>query len=211
LDRINFIFSRKTFTLTENMAIILCMRVNSGRFRGKTLSWISGDTTRPTTDRVKENVFNVLMSMGVEFDGARVLDAFAGSGQMGIECISRGASLAVFCDTSDTARAVIKKNLTSIGFGSKAQIVPVDCLRCLRDLSAKSPLGQFDIVFLDPPYSDPEICLTATAKLIENDLLSPNSVVVVETETENLEFPNYDVKQKKYGRAVIFFLTIQSG
>lgn len=122
------------------------MRVITGIARGKRLETVSGtDVVRPTADRVKEGLFSAIQ---FDLEGRRVLDLFAGSGQLGIEALSRGAASAVFVDTAAEAIAVVKKNLESTGLSENARVVKADfhsfCATC-RDT--------FDIVFLDPPYS----------------------------------------------------------
>jgi len=178
------------------------MRIIGGKFRGKNLNWVSDATTRPTTDRVKENIFNVLVSSGVDFTATRVLVLFAGSGQMGIECISRGSTKVVFNDTDQKARDIIYKNCVSIGF--IPDISGLDYLGTLDRLRGQ----QFDLVFLDPPFADLNAPINASAFLLQNGMLSPNAIIVCETECDSLQFDSgFFVRTKKYGRAVIYFLT----
>ena len=121
------------------------MRVITGTARGRRLITLEGTDTRPTTDRVKEALFSIIQ---FEIEGRRVLDLFAGSGQLGIEALSRGAKAAVFVDGSKKAAEVVKKNLETVSFSKAASVVCGDALAFLKTRSEK-----FDIAFLDPPYS----------------------------------------------------------
>ncbi len=109
-----------------------------------------GDTTRPTSDRVREAIFNALWSRGA-VDGADVLDLFAGSGALGIEALSRGASHATFVDPDRAARQVVRRNLEACGFLDRAQIVAAPADRYLATRGADA--GRFDLAFCDPPYA----------------------------------------------------------
>ncbi len=128
----------------DTKAEIKIMRVITGSARGMTLKTLEGETTRPTTDRVKEAVFSAIQ---FETEGARVLDLFAGSGQMGIEALSRGASDAVFVDSDKGAISVIRANVTKTKFTDKSRIMQADAFAFLN-----MNVSIFDIVFLDPPY-----------------------------------------------------------
>ena len=121
------------------------MRVITGLAKGKKLLTLSGEEVRPTTDRVKESVFSVVQ---FSIQGRKFLDLFAGSGQMGIEALSRGASQSVFVDSKRESIEVVKKNLKSTNLEDKAKILCLDSLKFLENTTEK-----FDIVFLDPPYS----------------------------------------------------------
>ena len=120
------------------------MRVVSGKKRGKKLETLNGDTVRPTTDKVKESVFNVIQ---FELSGASFLDLFAGSGQMGIEALSRGASKVTFVDINMSSINVINKNLVATSLFDNAEVVNTNALLFLKNVT-----DVFDIAFLDPPY-----------------------------------------------------------
>ena len=123
------------------------MRIVAGKFRGRSIDAPTGEGTRPTTDRAREALFSSLYSLRGGFEGAVVLDAFAGSGALGIEAISRGARQAVFCESDSKAAAVLKRNLSALG---------IDAPVLRRDVLAMPPVGYepaFDLVFLDPPYA----------------------------------------------------------
>ena len=127
------------------------MRIVGGTYRSRTIAAPKGEGTRPTTDRVREALFSTLGSAMGGFDGIRVLDAFAGSGALGLEAISRGAAFSLFTDTASAAVACIKKNAASLG-------VPSDSYAVVKADIAKSVAlaahhGPFDLVFLDPPYA----------------------------------------------------------
>lgn len=120
------------------------MRVISGAARGRRLESLEGRDVRPTTDKVKESVFNIIQ---FNIEGRRFLDLFSGSGQMGIEALSRGASQAFFVDQSKQSAGVIKRNIDTVGFGDRATVVNFDAFSFLAGNSKK-----FDIAFIDPPY-----------------------------------------------------------
>ncbi len=121
------------------------MRVITGSAKGCRLTTLPGEDTRPTTDKVKEGLFSAIQ---FDIEGRRVLDLFAGSGQLGIEALSRGASGCVFVDCNPEAVAIIKQNLQKTGLSSQSQVVATDALSFLE-----RPKDAFDLVFLDPPYS----------------------------------------------------------
>ncbi len=120
------------------------MRVITGISRGRKLITPPGEDVRPTTDAVKEAVFSIIQ---FSVEGRSFLDAFAGSGQMGIEALSRGASSAVFLDNGRQSLLAIKKNLEATGLSEKAKVVNTDTLQYLKNTAQR-----FDIAFLDPPY-----------------------------------------------------------
>jgi 16S rRNA (guanine(966)-N(2))-methyltransferase RsmD len=180
------------------------MRIVGGALRGKKLLWESNDTTRPTGDRIKENVFNILCAGGIEFAGARVLDLFAGSGQLGIECLSRGAGRVVFNDKSADSVAIISKNLaeTPKSMQKCATVLNLDYLSALSRLKSQ----QFDIIFIDPPFKEIETVKTAVETIKDGGLLAKNGVIIVENECETLEFGGFDVDFRAYGRTKIYIL-----
>lgn len=144
------------------------MRVIAGKYKGRTLVAPKVDA-RPTLDRMKETLFNIL---NFKLQGARVLDVFAGSGQLAIESLSRGASCAVMCDNSRDAISAINANFQKIGL--EPQIIFGDYTQCLQRLN-----GQFDVVFVDPPYRS-SYYADVLDKLCKYDLLSNDAVVVCE-------------------------------
>ena len=154
------------------------MRVISGSAKGVPLKTIAGDSTRPTTDKVKEAMFNV-----IQFDiaGARVLDVFAGSGALGIEALSRGARAAVFIDINRAAAGMIKKNLRAAKLEENAQVVTGDCYKYIRAYRGEP----FDIVFLDPPYDREEV-KNVFSELCTCNMLSDTAIILCETRREAL-------------------------
>ena len=153
------------------------MRVITGSARGAKLQTLEGLATRPTSDRVKEAVFNIIQ---FDIEGRRVLDLFAGSGQLGIEALSRGASYGVFVDQSAEAVKVIKANLKKVKFDQKATVLQSDYLRYLSSCSEK-----FDIIFLDPPYAQSHL-ENALQKISEIDILSEGGIIICERPREKV-------------------------
>lgn len=147
------------------------MRVISGKARGVHLKTPDGYNTRPTADRVKEAMFSILQ---FALPGARVLDLFGGTGQLGIEAISRGAKSAVFVDHNDEACRLIRENLRLAKMEEQGRVVKGDYLSYL-----KSTKDKFDIILLDPPYA--EVFLENALKLItEIDILQSDGIIVAE-------------------------------
>ncbi len=121
------------------------MRVITGSARGRVLKTLEGEDVRPTTDRVKEAIFSIIQ---FEIEGREVLDLFAGSGQLGVEALSRGAAYATFTDLSKDAVSVIKSNLLTTGLHKNSAVLQTDAVVFLKNSKKK-----FDIIFMDPPYS----------------------------------------------------------
>ena len=151
------------------------MRVITGSARGAKLKTLEGLATRPTSDRVKEAIFNIIQ-FGIE--GRRVLDLFGGSGQLAIEALSRGAEYAVIVDESREAVNVIKDNLKKVRFDQNASVFQMDYQRYLSTSREK-----FDIIFLDPPYAE-KMLENALRKISEIDILSEGGIIVCERPKE---------------------------
>lgn len=147
------------------------MRVITGSARGRRLKELEGMETRPTTDRVKEGLFNVLQ---FDIEGRRVLDLFAGTGQLGIECLSRGAASAVFVDKRPDAVKLIRENLKLCDLTDRALVVAGDSMEFLKSVREK-----FDLVLLDPPYQA-ELLEAAIAHIARHDLLMPHGMMAAE-------------------------------
>jgi len=162
------------------------MRVITGSARGKKLATPQGLETRPTAEMVKEAVFSMIQ---FEIEGANVLDLFAGSGQMGIEALSRGAASCVFVDNSRDAYQAITQNLNNTDFADKSRIVRSDALSWV-----KTAAGQFDIVFLDPPYNQK---LAENALPFVGGLMRDSGVIICET-SKGEELPELSGDFKKY-------------
>lgn len=174
------------------------MRVITGKARGISLKTPEGLQTRPTSDRVKEALFSIIQ---FEIPGTRVLDLFGGTGQLGIEALSRGAKSAVFVDASDKACALIRENLRRCKMEQDAQVVRCDYLEYLQRCREK-----FDIVLLDPPYA--EVFLeNALKKLSEIDILKSNGIIVCERPLGKelpWEIPGFTrSKDYKYGKTLL--------
>ena len=147
------------------------MRVITGSARGRRLKELEGMETRPTTDRVKEGLFNILQ---FDIEGRRVLDLFAGTGQLGIECLSRGAASAVFVDRRPDAVKLIRENLKITDLQARARVVAGDSMEYLKSLREK-----FDLIFLDPPY-EAGLLEPALAHIARFDILAPHGIIVAE-------------------------------
>lgn len=154
------------------------MRVITGLARGRRLETLPGDATRPTGEKVKESLFSAIQ---FDIEGRRVLDLFAGSGQLGIEALSRGASGCVFVDKNTEAVKVIRQNLQHTGLAEKSQVLGTDALSYLT-----RPGDRFDLVFLDPPYAS-ELLLPVLEKVAP--LVNDGGIIVCETD-DTTELPN---------------------
>lgn len=184
----------------------LGVRVISGSARGLKLNTPGDDRVRPTTDRVKESMFNIVQDWVYD---SQVLDLFAGSGALGIEALSRGASQAVFCDNSLDSIKIIKSNIEKARVADRSQIVSGDFKRCLRDMEAKNK--SFDMIFVDPPYYkglfEEVLDTIRSCKILKKD-----GIVIVEHDAkrpigqvEGLEV----YKEKKYGITMLTFYCLE--
>ena len=182
------------------------MRIIAGSAKGRRLHTPQGDNTRPTLDRVREALFNILMPYTLE---ARVLDLFAGSGALALEALSRGARYAAIVDTDRESIRVIRQNIQELGFGDAAQVLDMPALKAIEALRNQGQL--FDLVFLDPPYGLGWV-EKALSSLIENKLLLPEAIIVAETALqEKIEIPKGLVEQsrRKYGKVALTFLRLE--
>jgi len=152
------------------------MRVVGGRLRSRPLAGPKSDAVRPTSDRLREALFNVLAhAYGDPVTGARVLDLFAGTGALGIEAISRGAAHALFVDDGVEARALLRANVETLGLGGVTRIFRRDASK----LGPAHPLEPFDLVFLDPPYGK-GLAEKALVSARDGGWLKPQALIVVE-------------------------------
>ncbi len=176
------------------------MRIISGRSRGLKLISPTGLDTRPTTDRVKESMFNLIMPY---MPAENVLDLFAGSGALGIEALSRGSSHCVFVESNRCAHSVLKKNIELSRQQSAAEVILTDAFSYLDRTST-----QFDVIFLDPPYNK-GLLSKAIEVIHQKNLLSESGIIVAESELGG-ETPPADcfavLKSAKYGKTTVFVL-----
>ena len=171
------------------------MRVITGIARGRKLKELPGLETRPTTDKVKESLFNIIQ---FDIEGRQVLDLFAGTGQMGIEALSRGAAFCTFVDLRKEAAAVVRENLAHTKLAEHARVIQGDYMAFLTGSREK-----FDLVFLDPPYNTGmlEKALETIAKI---DIMTENGIIVCESAAEavlpELEAPYEKGREYRYGK-----------
>jgi 16S rRNA (guanine966-N2)-methyltransferase len=152
------------------------MRIVGGRLRGRKLATPSAQAIRPTSDRLRESLFNILAhAYGDAVTGARVLDLFAGTGALGLEALSRGAAFALFVDDGAEARALIRENVETLGLGGVSRVFRRDATR----LGPVHPLAPFSLAFLDPPYGK-GLAEQALASAHDGGWLAPEALVVVE-------------------------------
>ncbi len=176
------------------------MRVIAGIRKGLKLNAPEGTGTRPTTDRVKESVFNIIQ---MHLPADRVLDLFAGSGALGIEALSRRSSRCVFVESDRASFTLVRQNITRAGFDDSAELVFKDALLYLDTKSLP-----FDIIFLDPPYNNGFLA-PVLDKIAGHNLLTPDGIIVVETEKggEEAFHSAFEVtKCVSYGKTVITIL-----
>lgn len=180
------------------------MRIISGRARGTKLYTLDSLNTRPTLDRVKESVFNIIQN---DIEGTVVLDLFAGCGAIGLELLSRGAEKAVLCDNSKQAIEIIKKNIEKTHMSDKVYLYNLNFEQCLEKIKNQ----KFDIIYLDPPY-DTDYIKRSLEKIVEYNMLKTDGQIILETDDEERiinEIKNIDIEindKRKYGRATIIFL-----
>lgn len=183
---------------------IINMRIISGKARGTKLYTLDGNATRPTLDRVKESLFNIIQN---DIEDSTVLDLFSGSGAIGLEFLSRGAKRAVLCDSSKDAIKIIKQNVQKTHFEEKVEVYNMEFTKLVERLQNQ----KFDIIYIDPPYATDFIKISLE-KIIEYELVNENTKIIVETDDETRilnQIEKMDVEitdKRKYGRATIIFL-----
>ena len=185
------------------------MRIISGTARGTKLYTLEGKTTRPTLDRVKESLFNIIQK---EIQNSIFLDLFSGSGAVGLEAASRGANKVILCDKSKDAIQIIKKNIEKTRLNQKTELYNLD-----YELLLKTKINEkIDIAYIDPPY-DSDFAIKSVKIIIERKLLKDDSVVIIEKKKkkkilEDLKKIEIEVMDtRKYGRATLIFLKIGKG
>ena len=180
------------------------LRIISGERKGHIIKTVAGNRTRPTTDKVKESLFNILQS---KLPGAYVLDLFSGTGNLGLESLSRGAEHAVFVEKNQAALPVLHENCHVLGYDEYIDILPYDVKRATTFLSEKN--HDFDLVFMDPPYEKGLVAPTLQG-LVKHPLLSLSALVVVE-HTFKEEVPTAIanlpcIREEAYGDTIVTFL-----
>jgi len=151
------------------------MRVIAGKYRSRPLRSLKGQVLRPTSDRLRETLFNIL---GPTVEGAMFVDLYAGTGAVGIEALSRGARGVIFVEQHSAAVALVRRNLESLGIGVEAEVLGMDVARAVERLEAHRVHAQF--IFLDPPYAADEEYEAALDALGESTLVAPGGRVIVE-------------------------------
>ncbi|MBE7088334.1 MAG: 16S rRNA (guanine(966)-N(2))-methyltransferase RsmD [Clostridiales bacterium] len=178
------------------------MRVVSGKYRGLVLAEFSGSEIRPTADRVKESLFNILFN---KVFNASVLDLFCGSGNLGIECLSRGASFVQFNDISKQSLTVLQQNLKKLKGENSYKITNFDYLICLSQANQG-----FDIIFIDPPYRF-DFGESALSAIKKYNLLKQDGIIVYERDVPFMQevegFEKYD--ERKYGKTYLSFFKLK--
>ena len=170
------------------------MRIISGTARGRRLKEPADYRVRPTTDKVKESIFNIVQ---FDIEGRKVLDLFAGSGQLGIEALSRGAESVTFVDRAPDSLRLVRENLKLSGLGDSARVVAADSIAFL------SGGEKFDLIFLDPPY-DTDLLEKSLINVNKFDILKENGIMVCESQREKvlpeLTEPYFMLKEYNYGK-----------
>lgn len=179
------------------------MRVIGGNLRGTKLYALEGLDTRPTLDRVKESLFNII---NFDLKDSVFLDLFAGSGAIGIEAASRGSKKVIMCEKSREAFKIINKNLEKTRLENEIKLYNMDFEKCIQnELNEK-----FDIIYLDPPYKT-DYAYKAAKLILERQLLNKDGIIILETDIEQIvekQFGNLnleEINKKKYGRACLLF------
>ena len=173
------------------------LRIITGTAKGKKLKTLEGEATRPTSERIKEAVFSAIQ---FDIEDRRVLDLFAGSGQMGLESLSRGAASVMFIDSAREAIEIVKENAKTTGFSDKCKYLVSDYRNYIRKASGREG---FDLVFIDPPYAM-KSSIDAAKRLLEAGLLRAGAIVVLESGEEEIdlsELSSFEViKSTHYGK-----------
>jgi len=185
------------------------MRVIAGIYKGRRLKTLEGLSVRPTSDRMRETLFNILAP---RIEGARFADVCAGSGAIGIEALSRGAGLVTFIESSLKAARIISENLRNCGIGwEEYRVINRDVIRALKNLASEK--AQFDIIYFDPPY-DSDIYTSVMWLIAKNDLLAEGGALIVEHRRQTPLLPNYDqlrpYRQVTQGESLLTFFGVEA-
>jgi len=180
------------------------MRIVGGKLRGRVIKGPASSAIRPSADRLRETLFNILVhAYGDPITGARVLDLFAGTGALGLEAVSRGAAFALFVDDGAEARALIRANVEALGLGGATRIFRRDATK----LGAAHPVAPFSLTFLDPPYGKGLAERTLTASK-SGGWLAPGALAVVEEAAESFAAPEgfEERERRRYDDTELVFL-----
>jgi len=176
------------------------MRIIGGTHRGRKIKSVKGIDTRPTSDFVREALFNII---GDRVPGSNFLDLFAGTGAVGIEALSRGANKAVFVEKNPAACAVINQNLQALNFVDKGLVIKDDIIHGIEKIALEGNI--FDIIFLDPPYYKNHI--EKTLNILKASSIAASIVIVQHPRDESFTFDGFSCyKNKNYGRTALTFL-----
>lgn len=185
------------------------MRIISGTARGTKLFTLEGQTTRPTLDRVKESIFNIIQSQIIN---SNFLDVFSGSGAIGLEAASRGAKKVILCDKSKDAINIINKNIEKTHLKEKIELYNLDYETLLKNKIKE----KMDIIYIDPPYNS-NFAIKTVEYIIERKIADKNSTIIIETDSEEKileELKKIDIEitdKRRYGRATLIFIKIGKG
>lgn len=180
------------------------MRIIGGKARGTKLYTLDGDNTRPTLDRVKESLFNIIQR---DISDSVFLDLFSGSGAIGLEAVSRGAKKAILCDKSKDAINIIKKNIEKTHLQDQVELYQLPFERLLNDKIKE----KIDIIYIDPPYKT-DFVYNAIKIILDKNLIDQDSIVIIETDEEDRIIKEIEslgieiVNQRKYGRVHLIFV-----
>ncbi|HKQ79422.1 MAG TPA: 16S rRNA (guanine(966)-N(2))-methyltransferase RsmD [Blastocatellia bacterium] len=185
------------------------MRVIAGIYKGRRLKTLEGLSVRPTSDRLRETLFNILAP---RIEGARFADVCAGSGAIGVEALSRGAGHVTFIESSLKAARIISENLRNCGIGREDyRMINRDVIRALKNLASEK--AQFDIIYFDPPY-DSDIYTPVMWQIARNDLLDDDGALIVEHRRQAPLLPNYGrlrpYRQVTQGESILTFFGVEA-
>jgi 16S rRNA (guanine(966)-N(2))-methyltransferase RsmD len=184
------------------------MRVIAGIYKGRRLKTLEGLSVRPTSDRMRETLFNILTP---RIEGARFADVCAGSGAIGVEALSRGARHVTFIESSLKAARIISENLRNCGIREDYRVINREAIRALKNLASEK--AQFDIIYFDPPY-DSSIYTPVMWLIAKQDLLAESGVVIVEHRRQTPLAPNYDrlrpYRQVVQGESLLTFFGVEA-
>ena len=185
------------------------MRIISGTARGTKLYTLEGKTTRPTLDRVKESLFNIIQN---EIINSNFLDVFSGSGAIGLEAASRGAKKVILCDKSKEAINIINKNIEKTHLKEKVELYNLDYETLLKTKIKE----KMDIIYIDSPY-DSDFAIKSVEHIINQKLIDENSTIIIETDNEGKileelrKIETEIIDKRRYGRATLIFIKIRKG